>query len=375
MSVPRSDDTPRLLLVVLSLSAGGTERVISEMANWWAQHGREVAVLTLWGRETDHYALDPRVRRFVLDFWRRSHTPGKFITSRIRLLACIRQTVLKFRPHAVISFIDLINIIMAVVLTGTGIPLIISERIDPRHHRIGKFRALARRICYPLAQALVVQTREVTPWARSMVPSRKVKVIPNFVRQFPAAQPVERRSLILAMGRLCHQKGHDLLLRGFAAAGAAEAGWRLVILGEGPDRPALEALALELGIDHALTLPGIVDEPQTWLHQACIFAHPSRYEGFPNALLEAMACGCAVIATDCPSGPAEIIRHGENGLLIPTKDEAALTRALLSLINNEALRLRLGHQALEVRSRFARATIMARWDALVDDVRNKGERF
>jgi glycosyltransferase involved in cell wall biosynthesis len=123
-----------------------------------------------------------------------------------------------------------------------------------------------------------------------------------------------------------------------------------------------------MGISDVVDMPGIVKEPAEWLHKAKFFILPSRFEGFPNALLEAMACGCAAIAADCPSGPAEIIRHNENGLLVPKEDVKALSVAMSRLMEDEELRTRLGQRALEVRSRFDQATIMAQWDDLIENV-------
>ena len=158
------------------------------------------------------------------------------------------------------------------------------------------------------------------------------------------------------------------MIRAFSDAQSRQEYWRLVILGEGPERSKLEKLAGTLGIRDAVVMPGIVKEPTEWMHKAQFFALPSRYEGFPNALLEAMACGCAVIATDCPSGPAEIIHHNENGLLVPKEDIKALSAGMSRLMEDRELRTCLGQRALEVRSRFAKDTIMAQWDNLIENV-------
>jgi glycosyltransferase involved in cell wall biosynthesis len=370
MSTVNHQSPPRIMLVILSLSAGGAERVISEMASWWASHDREVALLTPWGSEHDHYRLDPGVRRIGLGLRDPSRTAWQRIADRLLLVFRIRRAVLEFGPDAVISFIDLMNIVMVAALAGTGIPLVVSERIDPRHHPISALRSLARRIAYPFASALVVQTASVAGWAASVMPASRIEVIPNFVRVLPgqaASRPPEGH-FILAMGRLNRQKGHDLLIRAFAAALKTHGEWSLVILGDGPLRNELADLAARLGISRAVALPGVVDEPVEWLRSSGIFVHPSRYEGFPNALLEAMSCGCAVIATDCPSGPAEIVRNGENGVLVPSEDVDALLSALCTLMDDENLRRKLGEQAVLVNATFSQESVMSKWDALVGKV-------
>jgi glycosyltransferase involved in cell wall biosynthesis len=346
--------SPSILLAVSSLSAGGAERVISEMASWWAARGRTVTVLTLSGTEQDHYKLAPGVGRIALNFWGRVKTPWQAIDKRVDRFLRLRSAVIEAAPDVVISFIDITNMRTLTALMGTGIPVVVSERIDPRHHDIGYFWSLSRRLLYPLADALVVQTEAVTAWGRRVVPERKLKVIGNFIRDLPepdnsSDDPLGGCPAIVSVGRLVDQKGHDLLIRAFAMADAARTGWKLAIL------------------------PGVVDEPAQWLRRARFFVLASRYEGFPNALLEAMACGCAVISADCPSGPAEIVRDGENGLLVPPDDAAALSRAMLGLMGDEDLRRRLGEEAVKVKTAMSRDSVMGVWDALVETIAKKGD--
>ena len=368
----RTNQSRRILLVISSLAAGGAERVISEMANWWAAHDRKVAVLTLENTYADHYLLHPSVERITID-WQlprtRLHIPSQYIKHQTML----RNAVLNYKPDVLISFIDRTNIRMLFALAGTEVPLIVTERTDPRYHHIGLSWSLVRRLMYPFSSALVVQTNAVTAWAKQIVPNNRIRVIQNFVRAMPEPKDIKSEAdrlqpFLLSVGRLGKEKGHDLLIRAFSDAQSRQEYWRLVILGEGPERSKLEKLAGTLGIRDAVVMPGIVKEPTEWMHKAQFFALPSRYEGFPNALLEAMACGCAVIATDCPSGPAEIIHHNENGLLVPKEDIKALSAGMSRLMEDRELRTCLGQRALEVRSRFAKDTIMAQWDNLIENV-------
>jgi glycosyltransferase involved in cell wall biosynthesis len=173
---------------------------------------------------------------------------------------------------------------------------------------------------------------------------------------------------VLGIGRLVHQKGFDFLVEAFHRSGLAQIGWKLVILGEGDQRPTLIQLAKVAGIYHALEMPGHVDNVGAWLEKAEIFVLPSRYEGFPNALIEAMQLGCAVVSFDCPSGPSDLIQHGQNGLLVPAEDIDALAVALRRLGNDRSLRLQIGSKAVGVNERFSPDEIYGRWLALVDEV-------
>jgi glycosyltransferase involved in cell wall biosynthesis len=115
-------------------------------------------------------------------------------------------------------------------------------------------------------------------------------------------------------------------------------------------------------------MPGIVSDPEDWMERAAVFVLPSRFEGFPNVLVEAMAMGCAVVAADCRSGPRDVVCHEYNGLLVPIEDVAALSRAIVSLVEDDELRARLAKNAMAVRERFAAPAILAQWERLMDEI-------
>lgn len=363
----------RILWVISSLSAGGAERMISELANEFTERGHLVAVLTMSAREGDHYLLDKRVERIALDVIWDSHSPWQRLTGNLRRSWMIRRAIRSYRPDVVVSFIEQNNVRVLAALIGSGIPVIVSERIDPRRHAVGRVWNLARRLLYPFAARVVVQTDGVAGWARKMVRSMRLRVISNCVRTLPMPPLIEDRdpNTILAVGRLAWQKGFDILLHAFAQSGLVDKGVRLVILGDGLERKRLENLARELGLNHAVAMPGVVPNPEIWMGLATVFVLPSRYEGFPNALLESMSMGCPAIAADCDSGPREIIRHGENGWLVPVEDASSLAEALSLLFGAPNLRARLGAAAVKVRDRYSKDVIVSQWNSLIDELVQK----
>lgn len=360
--------TRSVLLVVSSLSAGGAERVVSQLAALWAEKGWRVAVLTLSRAESDHYPLPASVTRVGLGLATNSSNFLQSLRNSTRRMVALRAAVRSFAPDVVVSFVDRTNVLLLLALIGSRIPTVVSERIDPTRHRLGLAWMLGRSLFYPRASAVVVQTESVALWAERVVPARKIRVIPNLVPnlRFPSSGATTRT--LLGVGRLDRQKGFDLLLEAYARSGVRRRGYRLVILGEGPERAALEELAAKLGVADVVDMPGVVEAPEDWMEQAAMFVLPSRYEGFPNALVEAMAMGCAVVAADCRSGPREIIRHECDGLLVPVEDVAALSQAIVSLIEDDRLRERLAKNAVAVRERFSAPAILARWERLIDEV-------
>jgi glycosyltransferase involved in cell wall biosynthesis len=138
-----------------------------------------------------------------------------------------------------------------------------------------------------------------------------------------------------------------------------------VIAGEGPDREALGRLSARLGLGERVTFVGHVRDIESWMGRASLVVQPSRFEGFPNAVLESMGMGAAVISANCPAGPAELIEDGVNGRLVPVEDVPALARAMSELMSDPALRARFGREATRVRERFGQETIMAQWEAVL----------
>jgi glycosyltransferase involved in cell wall biosynthesis len=174
--------------------------------------------------------------------------------------------------------------------------------------------------------------------------------------------------VVVGAGRLRYQKGFDRLLRAFAPVAAAHPGWRLRIFGEGEKRAHLEALAAELGIADHVALPGRVRDLRGELEEASIFALSSRFEGLPMVLLEAMSQGLAIVSFDCRTGPRELLEDGRDGVLVPDGDEAALSRALLELVEDRERRRRLGAAARERARELSLGAVGARWDALLDEL-------
>lgn len=288
----------------------------------------------------------------------------------------LRHALAREEPDAVISFIAETNVLVLLASVGLPFPVIVSERVDPGYHRIPTPWSVLRSLLYPRAAAVVVQGARIL---ESLPPAvrRRARVIPNPVAPPDAganpdasrgADAPGRRKRIVGLGRLARQKGFDLLVRAFAKVAPRFPDWELVIWGEGTERSALEALARSFDLAERVALPGLTRDPFREYAAAELFVLPSRYEGFPNALAEAMACGRPVIAADCRSGPAEIVRHGIDGLLVPPDDVKALADALTRLMGDAALRARLARNAVDVTRRFGVERIVGQWDDLLQEV-------
>lgn len=361
----------RLLLAIPSLRCGGSERVMSLLAAHWAAEGHDVALATFEPPSTDFFPLDERVRRFVLG----DSGPvgsGWILANRERL-AGMREAVRATRPDAVVSFLYTVNLLAIAATRGLGTTVVVAERTDPREFRVERWQGALRRLLYPMADALVVQTQDVLQgWAARMTRRSRAFAIPNPVLP-PELDPRTwtgpplPKPFVASIGRLEFGKGFDVLIDAFGRVAPQHPEWSIVILGEGPEREPLRTQAERLGIGDRLVLPGIGDSAAV-LAEAGVFATATRVEGFPNALLEAMANGLPVVATDCRSGPREIVRDGHDGYLVPVDDIAALAAALDRLLGDPQLRAVLGARARDVLDRFAVAHVAAQWEDVIERV-------
>lgn len=369
----------RLTLVIHALHGGGAERAVAMTANLWADAGHDVTVITLDSTASDVFPLQAGIARVGLDVMRPSATPLQAVLNNFQRIHKLRHAIYASSPDVVISFTDKTNVLTLLACKRLRIPVIATERTDPRHHAIGRIWSMLRRRYYPRAAALVVQTQAVADVMRPMLQHRPVVVIPNAVeppRETPpalgknnddiASADVEAsQQRIIGIGRLSPEKGFASLIVAFANIAEKHSQWKLTIYGEGPQRPDLQELILSLGLQNHVTLPGWVPNVVAELNQSQVFVLPSAYEGFPNALLEAMACGLACISYDCESGPREIIRHEVDGFLVPAGDVTALSQALDQLLSNEALCRQLGERAREVVQRFGVQEYLRRWEEVL----------
>jgi len=366
----------KLACVIFSLSEGGAERVMSWMANRWSQLGEEVSLVTLDSADRDVYPLDPMVQRLALDAATPSGNPLEAILGNLRRIWLLRQALRGIQPAVTVSFMESTNVLTILATRGLGMKVVVMEHTNPEVHQVGRLWSTLRRWTYRFADRVGVLTERTRPWAENLTRPAAVFVLPNPI-SLPASGmegsvdlraqlglPPEAR-LLVSMGRLAPEKGFDLLMQSFAQLAGSLSEFHLVLLGEGSDRNSLEQVRTLLGLEGRVHLPGRVSNPTVYLRQCDLFVMSSRYEGFPMALCEAMACGLPVISFDCPTGPGEIIRNNVDGLLVPPGDLTALTDAMRTLMSDPAARSRLGGRGPEVLERFSEERIMGAWNQML----------
>ncbi|WP_167383684.1 glycosyltransferase family 4 protein [Bordetella genomosp. 12] len=359
----------KILLAVSSMNAGGAERVAATLANAWAARGDEVTLLpTYSGGGECFYPLAPEVELL----WLARAVPAAGALAPLKRLLGLRRLIRERRPDVVVSFLTNVNVGAILATRGLPSPLIVCERTNPVvDTTTGKTWRRLRRWLYPRADVVTVQAEDtVAPFAAQVPGLRHLAVIPNplpgdllHAPLATLAPDARGRRRLMAMGRLVPDKQFGLLIDLFAGLAPAHPEWDLWIWGEGPQRQVLEAQIAGLGLQDRIHLPGRTSEPWDALAQSSAFVLSSAVEGFPNVLLEAMAKGLPCAAFDCPSGPREMTRDGQDALLL--RDPAGMRDALGRLMSDAALRADLGQRAAQsVRERYALPVVLAQWDDL-----------
>ena len=337
-------DTERLTLFLPSLRGGGAERVMVNLARGFSERGLKVDLVLARAEGPYMAEVPPDVR--IVDLKAR-----RVLASLPGLVRYLRRE----KPLALLSTLDHANIVAlwAKSLAGsrTRVVVRVATTIASSSKNASNLRERLMpwliRFFYSQADGIVAISKGVAQdLSRNIgIPAERINVIYNpavtpelFER---AKEPVEHPwfapgepPVILGVGRLTKAKDFPTLIRAFELV-RRERPARLMILGEGEERPQLEALIKELGLQEDIALPGFVDNPYAYMARSRVFVLSSAWEGFGNVLVEAMACGCPVVSTDCPSGPAEILENGKYGPLVPVGDITALALAIANILELE----------------------------------------
>lgn len=367
----------RVLFAISTMTNGGAERVASILLREWDRRGVETILATNHrDRSAFFFDVPETVRHVGMDAVKGAG-PAGVLQANARRWARLRRAYAETRPDIVVSFMLEMNVLALAAAGRRGPPIIVSERVHPQHICYDRARSTLRRRLYPRAAALVVQTEPIAEWFRAWRAGGATDapiVTPNPVAlsEFGAAATTARapsaRKTLVAVGRLAPQKGFDLLVEAFGRVAAERPEWDLEILGEGDARAELAAQIAQLGLEARVRLPGETADVAGALARADLYAHPARFEGYPNALIEALASGLPCVAADAPGGAAEILGGGRHGALVPSEDAAALADALRRLMGDAAARAGYAAGARAAVAHLDAPAIAERWLDLFERV-------
>jgi glycosyltransferase involved in cell wall biosynthesis len=352
--------------------AGGVERMIITIMNSMAERGHEVDLLTwdLAGAQS-FYPMAPEITWHRLDMG----APSIGATMRLKLkrAAKVRALVAARRPQAIVAFQDGPFRALSAYCMGLGIPVIAAERNAPTqfdHTRRGRRNRHIAFNAFRLARSIVVQCEDYRklypPFLRERIITIPNPVYPARLSSQPDQPDASGRFRILSVGRLSYQKNYESLIGAFSLIADKFPNWDLVIVGDGELYQKLQALIEAAGLSDRVRLPGAIPNPEEHYASAHIFCLPSRWEGFPNALAEALTHGLPAVGyADC-AGVNHLIAPPRNGLLAEGNgDCGSLARALSSLMADNQLRLEMGERGRLITSAFEPEAVMDRWERVL----------
>jgi len=355
-----------IALVISDLGGGGAQRVATQLAGGWQKTGRRIAVITMVDSCDDFFRLPLGITRVSIGGMGDSHSVATGLAANLSRIMRLRRALRQANAPIAVAFMTQTAILTVLAAVGLNLQVIACERNDPSRQSFGPIWERLRRVVYPRATKVTANSRGALTSLSQFVPRNKLAYVPN-----PLAMPLsdERLQLtaptIVAVGRLHYQKGLDVLMHAFARFRAEHKGWRLAFVGQGREETRLRSLATRLEIADEVDWMGMQLDPFPLLRSAHIFALPSRYEGMPNALLEAMSCGLPCVVSDASPGPLELIEHEKTGLVVASEDPAALSGAFARLAKDSQLCSCLGKAAEQRAAKHVLPAVLAEWDELL----------
>jgi GalNAc-alpha-(1->4)-GalNAc-alpha-(1->3)-diNAcBac-PP-undecaprenol alpha-1,4-N-acetyl-D-galactosaminyltransferase len=335
----------KLLIVLPNLACGGSERTAAELANFIVEQGGEVTIVLMF-KEEIFYEIHPKVKIIEPDY------PKKKIANFLNFFSIIyflRYQFKRQQPDVILA----LGYIALTLFSSIGIrtKLIMSYRSNPARTRFpdNSFLNTIYDLSYFLMKfrvdGIIAQTELAAKVYRQKYRC-PIVTIPNFLRELKEYN-TERQNIIINVGHLTADKAQHYLIKAFALINAPN--WKLMIVGEGPRRKELEGLSIRLNVNDRVIFTGYQKDIDLYLSKSKIFAFTSIIEGYPNALIEAMATPLPCISFDCNAGPSEIIKDAENGFLVEVGDIHTFASRIQELIDNPGLREQIQQKAMNIR--------------------------
>lgn len=351
-----------------SLIKGGAERVFVNLAEYFYREGYDVCMITQYKKE-DEYVVSPGIERVLSDL-----TDEEIGKSRIRNFFCrlrkLRRVLKTVKPDLVLTCTAKSNFMAMAASTLLKTKVVVSIVADPKMEYYTKAMRLIAKTYFCFADGIVFQTKEARAFFPKYIQKKSVilqnAVNPKFMR--PRYEGVRRKEIV-AVGRLDENKNHAMLIKAFAELAEEFPEYTVIVYGEGEARARLKKLIGTLHLGERAFLYGKCEAIEEQIYESSLFVMTSDTEGMPNALLEAMSLGLPVISTDCPcGGPAEMIHHGENGYLIPVRDEKALKEQIRYCLKHPEELECVGRRAAEIQSALKPEMVNRKWEEYFEQV-------
>lgn len=340
-----------------TMSEGGAERVVANLANELVSD-YPVSIVTYYKDEIC-YSLNEKVKLIAIE--EKTSTKSKRYNS-----LWLRRYV-KRNTRILISFLAPFNIFALLSCAFTKVPIIVADRNDPRVVPSKRIVRFLRNLLYLFSKKVVVQTEKNKDYFSNCL-QKKIVIIPNPINvgaYAGSALQSKHDKVIISVGRLMPQKNFILLISAFEIVHSKYCDYRLIILGEGPERIHLEKIIKEKRLTNCISLPGKTNKVFDELQKAELFVLSSNFEGMPNALIEAMSLGLPVVST-AVSGATDLIQNNWNGILVPVENVSDLADAMVFLLDNKNEAEKMATNASEINKSLSIETITRKWRTIID---------
>ena len=365
----------KIMIHINSLGKGGAERVASLLASRFALDGIQVVVATEW-TEDEEYEVDARVRRIHAGLKDTEENSGRIAKLWYRVKN-LRKVILEEKPDVILSFCVKANYRAVQAAMGTGIPVIVSVRNDPKVDYVGKAKAVMNRLFLNRADGCVFQTEEAKEFFDKVL-QEKSRIICNPVNEkYLKADRKTPQKKVVYVGRLVEQKNPMFLVNAFEEIIQKYPEYQLYLYGDNFEDECKEELHRYLAkpekkeISAHVHFMGRSDRLETEMADAAMFVLPSDYEGMPNALMEAMALGLPVISTDCPCGGSRYwIEPGVTGQLVGVRNLDSMVQAMEYYIQNPKEAEKMGRNAREKLQEATLEKVYVQWKTYIEEILN-----
>lgn len=353
------------------LEQGGAERVVTNLANRFVREDYQVIIATEWYGENE-FQIDERIRRVHVGLKTGDEKKHRLVQFLLRV-KYLRDFLKKEKPDILIPFARkaLYRGLMAAYFMK--IPVLISVRTDPAGHYEERSDKIQIPLLFPRVDGCVFQTEGARDFfAPRLQDNSRIILNPIHEKYIGVPMPERRTKTVVQSGRLVDFKNQPMLIRAFVKVHEKHPDYDLKIYGGDSfdgTKEILEGLIEEFQAQEYIHLMGASDTLEKDLADAALFAFTSDWEGLPNALMEAMALGLPIVATDCPcGGPRTIMTNEVNGLLIPIKDEQALVDGMNRLIEDPELAKRLGAEARKIADKANGDAVYEQWRDYIEEL-------
>lgn len=355
-----SRELRKIVFIISSLGSGGAERVVCSLANELTERGYQIEIILVANGHMA-YNLSDKVKLVCLSCEER-HMGLNGLQRTFKRIAEIRKAIKQSRADVAVSFMSDTNIDVCFAACGLKTKVIVSERNDPAIDPASRMKRILRKIAYCRGNGFVFQTPDAQAYFSHRIQKHSCIILNPLTSELPIPYEGDREKRIVAVGRLTKQKNYPMLFGAFSEFIRTKPEYILEIYGEGPLENDLQADLRRKNLHNRVVLKGFCKDVHQQIRTAAFFVMTSDFEGMPNALIEAMALGLPCISTDCPcGGPRMLIHHGENGLLIPVKDQQALVNAMYQMAHDPKAAAQMGRNACRIKEQVQLDTITDQW--------------